>query len=82
VVTEHAMTGRDTPHDRPSATLEGTETYGTFLSSQSKGRCKRISRGSASAARTMNSEIPRLSVFVAEIKDTRELIADENKMQA
>ena len=24
------MTGRDTPHARPSETLDGTNTYGTF----------------------------------------------------
>ena len=35
------------------------------LSSQSKGRCSKISRGSASAAMTMSSAIPRLSVLVA-----------------
>ena len=29
-VTEHEMTGLETPHARPSATLEGTKTYGTF----------------------------------------------------
>lgn len=46
-------------------TLEGTKTYGTFLSSHSRGRCSRISNGSASAAMTMNSEMPRLRVLVA-----------------
>ena len=30
VVTEAAITGRDTPHERPSACLFGTKTYGTF----------------------------------------------------
>ena len=59
------MTGRLTPQARPRAILEGTKTYGTFLSSHKSGRWSKISRGSASAARTMNSEIPRLSVFVA-----------------
>ena len=59
------ITGRDTPHARPSATLEGTNTYGTFLSSQRRGRCSKISIGSVSAAITMNSEMPRFSVFVA-----------------
>lgn len=53
-------------------TLEGTKTYGTFLSSHSRGRCSKISKGSASAAITMNSEIPRLSVFVAEGKTGNE----------
>ena len=35
------------------------------FSSQSRGRCKRISIGSVSAVRTISSAIPRLSVFVA-----------------
>ena len=30
VVTDAAITGLDTPHDRPSACLFGTNTYGTF----------------------------------------------------
>ena len=38
VVTEHEMTGLDTPHARPSACLDGTKTYGTFLSSARSGR--------------------------------------------
>ena len=29
-VTEQAITGLDTPHARPKATLEGTNTYGVF----------------------------------------------------
>jgi len=58
-------TGRDTPHARPSAALDGTNTYGTFLSSASRGRWSRISIGSVSAAMTTNSEMPRLSVLVA-----------------
>ncbi len=45
--------------------LDRTNTYGTFLSSQSNGKCRRISKGSASAAITMNSERPRFKVFVA-----------------
>ena len=65
VVTEHAITGRETPQARPSATFDGTNTYGTFLSSASRGRWRRISRGSVSAARTTNSEMPRLRVLVA-----------------
>ena len=65
VVTEQLMTGLETPHARPSACLEGTNTYGTFLSSASRGRWRRISRGSVSAARTTNSEMPRLRVLVA-----------------
>jgi len=36
------------------------------LSSASKGRWRRISSGSVSAAITTNSEIPLLSVLVAE----------------
>lgn len=51
---------------RHTHTLEGTNTYGTFLSSHSNGRCRRISSGSASAAMTMNSEMPRFSVLVAD----------------
>ena len=64
-VTAHAMTGRDTPQARPSANLDSTKTYGTFLSSQSNGKCNKISKGSASAARTTNSAIPLFSDFVA-----------------
>ena len=30
VVTLAAMTGRDTPHARPSDAFDGTNTYGTF----------------------------------------------------
>ena len=37
------------------------------FSSQRRGRCIRISIGSVSAVSTMNSAIPRLSVFVAEM---------------
>lgn len=35
------------------------------LSSASRGKCRRISIGSVSAAMTMNSEMPRLRVLVA-----------------
>lgn len=45
--------------------FDGTKTYGTFLSSHRRGRCSKISRGSVSAAMTMNSEIPRFNVLVA-----------------
>ena len=65
VVMLQATTGRDTPHARPSAIFDGTKTYGTFLSSHSSGRCSTISIGSTSAVITMNSQMPRLSVFVA-----------------
>ena len=65
VVTEHEITGRETPHARPKACFEGTNTYGTFLSSASRGRWSRISSGSVSAAKTTNSEIPRFKVLVA-----------------
>lgn len=65
MVTEVAMTGRDTPQARPRACLERTNTYGTFLSSQSRGRWRMISSGSASAAITMNSEMPLFKVLVA-----------------
>lgn len=65
MVTEVAITGRDTPHARPRACLERTNTYGTFLSSQSSGRWRMISSGSASAAITINSAMPLFRVFVA-----------------
>lgn len=42
------------------------------LSSASKGRWRRISRGSTSVAITTISAIPRLSAFVAEQKKNRE----------
>lgn len=59
------MTDLDTPHARPKATFEGTNTYGTFLSSHKSGKCIKISIGSASPAQTMNSVMPRFNVFVA-----------------
>ena len=65
MVTEIATTGLETPHARPNACLEGTKTYGTFLSSHSNGRCSKISIGSVSAAMTINSEIPLFKVLVA-----------------
>lgn len=68
IVTDVAITGRDTPHARPKACLERTNTYGTFLSSHNSGKWRMISSGSASAAITMNSEIPRLRVLVAKRK--------------
>ena len=80
VVTLAATTARDTPQARPSAILDGTNTYGTFcrvskrygartrtLSSHSSGRCSTISIGSTSAAMTMNSQMPRFSVLVASL---------------
>lgn len=67
VVTLAAMTARLTPQARPIAVLLGKNTYGTFLSSQSRGRWRTISIGSTSAAMTMNSQIPRLSVLVASL---------------
>lgn len=33
-VTEQAMTGLETPHARPRACFEGTNTYGTFCQIQ------------------------------------------------
>lgn len=45
--------------------LDLTNTYGTFLSSHNNGKCKRISKGSASAAITINSASPLFSAFVA-----------------
>lgn len=73
MVTEVAMTGRDTPQARPRACLERTNTYGTFLSSQSSGRWRMISSGSASAAITMNSAMPLFRVLVAgdEVNDQK-----------
>lgn len=65
VVMLAAMTARDTPLARPNATLLGTYTYGTFLSSQRRGRWRRMARGEVSAARMMISAVPRLRVFVA-----------------
>jgi len=64
---EAAITGRETPQARPRACLDGTKTYGTFLSSQRSGRCNKISIGSVSAVRTMNSAIPRFKVLVASL---------------
>lgn len=37
-VTEHAMTGRETPQARPSACLLGTNTYGTFCAPAARAR--------------------------------------------
>jgi len=64
-VIEQAITGLETPQARPKASLDSTNTYGLFLSSHSNGKCSRISKGSASAAITINSATPRLSVLVA-----------------
>lgn len=63
--------GRETPHARPKACLDLTNTYGTFLSSQSIGMCKTISNGSASAAIMTNSDNPRFKVFVASLAPLR-----------
>ena len=46
MVIEAAITGLETPQALPKATLDGTKTYGTFLSSHSNGKCNRISIGS------------------------------------
>jgi hypothetical protein len=37
VVMDTAMTGRDTPQARPSAALDGTNTYATFCAAASRG---------------------------------------------
>ena len=37
VVIEAAITGRETPHERPSACLCGTKTYGTFCAAGRDG---------------------------------------------
>lgn len=50
--------------DSQNQIISGFLKIVTF-SSQSKGRCKRISRGSVSAVRIMSSAIPRFRVFVA-----------------
>lgn len=50
------------------------------MSSASKGRCRRISRGSVSAAITTNSEIPLFRVFVAgQRKGRREINTNRNR---
>jgi len=61
----HAGESSHSPHARPSACFDLTNTYGTFLSSHSSGKCNRISRGSVSAASTRNSACDRFSVLVA-----------------
>ncbi len=48
VVMLAAITARLTPQALPSAILLGTYTYGTFLSSASNGRWRRIARGDVS----------------------------------
>lgn len=67
MVMEAAMTGLETPQALPRAVLEGTKTYGTFLSSHNKGKCNKISIGSVSAAMMMNSEIPLFKVLVVSL---------------
>src|SRR5947207_1445483 len=58
------MTARLTPQDRPMAILLGRYTYGTFLSSQRRGRWRTMERGVVSAARKTISAIPRFKAFV------------------
>lgn len=65
------MTGRDTPQARPRRILDDTNTYGVFLSSHRRGKCRRIAKGSVSAANTMNSDMPRLRVFAANYKQLK-----------
>jgi hypothetical protein len=48
------------------------------LSSHSNGKCSKISKGSASAAQTMNSEIPLFKVLVAEIHNTISILSIKN----
>ncbi|GET87339.1 ribosomal protein S6, putative [Leishmania tarentolae] len=62
-----ATTLRDTCDARPSAVLDGTKTYGTFLSSHKRGRCRRISIGFVSPANTIRSAIPRFKALVASL---------------
>ena len=59
-----AITGRDTPQALPNNLCDSTNTYGTFLSSHNKGKCKTISNGLTSAAITIKSLIPLLRVLV------------------
>lgn len=47
------------------------------LSSARRGRCRRISMGSVSAAMTTNSEMPRFRVLVA-AKQTGKILANED----
>lgn len=65
-----AIIGRAEPHARPIAVLWGKNTYGTFLSSQSNGRCITIARGAVSAAITTISDVHRSTDFV-----TRQILA-------
>ena len=44
---------------------KGGHAVAPTMSSHSSGKCRRISRGSASAAMTMSSAMPRFSVLVA-----------------
>lgn len=53
-------------HSENKPCFDRIKTYGTFLSSHNNGKCNKISKGSASAAQTMNSEIPLFRVLVAE----------------
>ena len=64
---EAAITGLETPHALPNNLCDSTKTYGTFLSSHNKGKCKTISSGLTSAAMTIKSLIPRFKVFVASL---------------
>lgn len=65
VVMLAAITGLVTPHARPRAAFDGTNTYGTFLSSARRGKWSKISIGSVSAAMMTTSLIPLLRVLVA-----------------
>jgi hypothetical protein len=52
------------PHAFPRELYEGTKMYGTFLSSQRRGKCITISRGSVSAAIMITLAIPQLRALV------------------
>lgn len=65
VVMLALITALETPQALPRAVLEGTYTYGTFLSSHKSGRCSKIASGAVSAARTIISDVPLFKVFVA-----------------
>ena len=57
----------DTPQALPKSDCLGTYTYGTFLSSQSSGKCSKISNGSVSAASSTKSATPLFKLFVVSL---------------
>ena len=63
-VMAHAIMFLLVPHAFPKELYEGTKMYGTFLSSQSKGKCITISSGSVSPAIMMTLAIPQLRALL------------------